>query len=215
MNVQEIPLENVIPYEKNPRKKRNIEKVAQSIKEFGFLQPIVVDQNLVIVAGHGRYEAATMLNLKNVPILKVGDGTVHTLSPAQIKAYRIADNKLNEYSEWDFGLLHKEFGDLLDVNYDLENLGFGEQELESMITFEGNTDLYTSANAFDEWKEMPEFDHENKKPYRTLYIHFYEEDEVQQFSKLINQQITNKTKFLYIPPIEKKVMKDKEYNNES
>lgn len=214
MNVQEVPLKVVIPYEKNPRKKRNIEKVAQSIKEFGFLQPIVVDQNMVIVAGHGRYEAAIMLNLKNVPILKVGAGTVDALTPEQIKAYRIADNKLNEYSEWDFGLLHKEFGDLLDVNYDLMNLGFGEQELESMITFEGNTDLYTKKDAFDEWNEMPEFDHENKKPYRTLYVHFYEEDEVQQFSKVINQPITEKTKFLYIPPIEKKVMKDKEYDNE-
>lgn len=214
MNVQEVPIEVVKPYEKNPRKKRNIDKVAKSIQEFGFLQPIVVDQENVIVVGHSRYEAAKMLDLKSVPILKIGVGTVENLTDAQIKAYRIADNKLNEYSEWDFGLLHKEFGDLLDVNYDLENLGFGEQELESMITFEGNTDLYTATDAFNEWKEMPEFDHDNKKPYRTLYVHFYEENEVQKFSKLINQPITDKTKFLYIPPVEKKVMKDKEYDVE-
>jgi ParB family chromosome partitioning protein len=214
MNVQEVPINKVKPYEKNPRKKKNIEKVANSIKEFGFLQPIVVDQNMVIVVGHGRYEAAKMLDLKNVPVLKIGVGTVESLSPAQIKAYRIADNKLNEYSEWDFGLLHKEFSDLLDINYDLEHLGFGDHELESMITFEGNTDLYTADDAKKEWLEMPEFDHDNKKPYRTIYVHFYKEEEVQQFSKVINQPITDKTKFLYVPPIEKKIMKDKEYDNE-
>ena len=214
MNVKEVPINVVTPYANNPRRKDNIQKVADSIKEFGFLQPIVVDQNMVIVVGHSRYEAAKNIGLKNIPVLKVGTGTEEPLSEEKIKAYRIADNKLNEGSEWDYALLHREFGDLLDVNFDLLLLGFEHNELEAIITFDGNTDLYTAGEAFEEWKEMPAFEHDDNKPYRTLYVHFYTEEEVQKFSKLINQPITEKTKFLYIPAIEKKVMKDKEYDTE-
>tara|TARA_R100000697_G_scaffold70251_1_gene82681 strand:- start:6257 stop:6901 length:645 start_codon:yes stop_codon:yes gene_type:complete len=214
MNVKEIPIDVVKPYENNPRIKENIDKVARSIKEFGFLQPIVVDQNNVIVVGHSRYEASKSLNIKNIPVLKVGVGTEQPLSPEKIKAYRIADNKLNEGSNWDYGLLHREFGDLLDVNFDLQKLGFETNELEAIITFDGNTDIYKASEAFEEWNEMPTFEHDNNKPYRTLYVHFYTEEQVQKFSKLIDQPITEKTKYLYIPPLEKKVMKDKEYDKE-
>tara|TARA_A100001201_G_scaffold143431_2_gene145040 strand:- start:320 stop:961 length:642 start_codon:yes stop_codon:yes gene_type:complete len=209
-NIELINIKDIKPYPNNPRVKSNISKVEKSIKEFGFLQPIVVDDNLEIVVGHSRYEASKNLNLEKVPVI-----VARNLSQAQIKAYRIADNKLNESSEWDYSALNKEITDLLDVNYELEDLGFDNHELEALITFNGNTDYYRAEDAFEEWNDMPEFKHENEKPYRTLYVHFYKEEEVQKFSKLINQPITEKTKFLYIPPLEKNVMKDKEYSNES
>ena len=128
MKIQEIEIDKIKPYKDNPRKNLNVTKVAKSIKDFGFQQPIVVDKNMIIIVGHTRYEASKSLNLKTVPVI------IADLTPLKAKAYRIADNRLNEDSSWNLGLLNKEFGDLLDVNYDLSNLGFYEKELEDIIT---------------------------------------------------------------------------------
>lgn len=97
------PIEKLIPYEKNAKKhpKKQIEQVANSIKEFGFNQPIVVDKNNVVIVGHGRLEAAKLLKMEEVPTLTVD------LTEQQANAYRLADNKLNE-SEWDMGLVIEE-----------------------------------------------------------------------------------------------------------
>jgi ParB-like chromosome segregation protein Spo0J len=130
MIVQDKSIEDIKPYNRNPRKKKNIQKVANSIKEFGFQQPIVVDRAGVIIAGHSRYEASKLLNLESIPVL------IADLPPEKAKAYRIADNKTNEDSEWDFSLLNKEFTDLLDVNFDLETTGFETKELEDFFTFD-------------------------------------------------------------------------------
>ncbi len=129
MDIKLVNIEEIKPYNKNPRKNLNVDKVAVSIQEFGFQQPIVVDKSMTVVVGHTRLEASKKLNLKQVPIL------IAEMSAEKIKAYRIADNKTNEGSEWDFPLLNDEFGDLLHVNYDLEKLGFDDQELESLITY--------------------------------------------------------------------------------
>tara|TARA_S200002703_G_scaffold127057_1_gene113665 strand:+ start:1833 stop:2429 length:597 start_codon:yes stop_codon:yes gene_type:complete len=128
MNIQYINPNELKPYYQNPRKNLNVDKVATSIREFGFQQPIVVDSAMVVVVGHTRLEASKELGLDKVPVL------VADLPPEKAKAYRIADNKLNEGSEWDYTKLHKELGELLDVNYELENLGFHEKELEDFIT---------------------------------------------------------------------------------
>src|SRR5210317_2283844 len=130
MQIYQRPLSDIKPYEKNPRQKYDIQKVAQSIKEFGFQQPIVVDRAGVIIVGHGRYQASKSLGLETVPVL------IADLPPEKAKAYRIADNKTNEDSEWDFSLLNKEFTDLLDVNFDLETTGFEPKELEDFFTFD-------------------------------------------------------------------------------
>lgn len=130
MIVEQKALTDIKPYIKNPRKKWDIQKVAQSIKEFGFQQPIVVDRGGTIIVGHGRYEAAKLLKLNSIPV------TIADLPPDKAKAYRIADNKTNEFSEWDISLLQQEFTDLLDANFDLELTGFDHDELESLITGE-------------------------------------------------------------------------------
>lgn len=130
MKIQEIELEKIKPYENNPRKNLNYDKVAKSIKEYGFQQPIVVDKDMSIIVGHTRYEAAKRLDLKTVPVV------IAELNPLKAKAYRIADNRLNEDSKWDFSLLNKEFTDLMDNHFDLDNLGFDNKELENLITFE-------------------------------------------------------------------------------
>lgn len=112
-----MKLEKIKPYEKNAKKhpQKQIEQIANSIKEFGFNQPIVVDEAGVIVVGHGRYYAAKHLELESVPVLTV------KLSPEQVRAYRLADNKLNE-SEWDMQLVIEELK-LLDPSM-LDLTGF-------------------------------------------------------------------------------------------
>ena len=101
MQIREFGIDKIKPYEKNPRKNEDsVKYVANSIKEFGFKVPIVIDADNVIVSGHTRWKAAKQLGLEKVPCIKADD-----LSPAQIKAFRLADNKVGEFSQWDMDLL--------------------------------------------------------------------------------------------------------------
>lgn len=119
--IREFGLAELKPYEKNPRRNdASVEYVANSIKEFGFKVPIVIDRDGVIVAGHTRYKAAKKLGLEKVPCIVADD-----LSEAQIKAFRLADNKVGEFSEWDVDLLGSELGDLSNIfNFDMADFGF-------------------------------------------------------------------------------------------
>lgn len=118
MDIKELKLSEVKPYEKNPRKNDNAVKyVAESIKEFGFKVPLVIDRNGVIVAGHTRYKAAKHLKMKTVPCLVADD-----LTDEQVRAFRLADNKVAEQAEWDGDLLDEELADILDI--DMSMFGF-------------------------------------------------------------------------------------------
>lgn len=112
-------IKDVQPYEKNPRRNDDaVQYVAESIRVFGWKQPIVIDQDGIIVAGHTRLKAAKKLGLKEVPCIVADD-----LTDEQVKAYRLADNKVSEASEWDFDLLFGELDDLID--FDMSAFGFG------------------------------------------------------------------------------------------
>ena len=119
MEVVKLAIENIKPYVKNAKKhpKKQVEQIANSIKEFGFNQPIVVDKDNIVIVGHGRFEGAKLLNLKEVPVLKVD------LTEEQAKAYRLADNKLNE-SEWDMELVMEDLKELQLKEFDIELTGF-------------------------------------------------------------------------------------------
>ena len=122
MNLLYRNIGDITPYEKNPRKNDEAVKyVAESIKQFGFKVPIVIDKNGVIVAGHTRYKAAKKLNLKEVPCIVADD-----LTDEQVKAFRLADNKVAEKAEWDFDLLADELDDLFD--FDMTVFGFEDEE---------------------------------------------------------------------------------------
>jgi len=111
-------INSVVPYDRNPRINDNaIDTVAASLREFGFRQPIVVDTDGVIIVGHVRYKAAVKLGLAKVPVHVAVD-----LSPEQVKAYRLADNKTAELAEWDFDLLKSELDALAD--FDMSMFGF-------------------------------------------------------------------------------------------
>ena len=120
-NMEKIIYKNIndlVPYEKNPRKNdKAVKYVANSIEAFGFKQPIVIDKNNVIVCGHTRYKASKKLKLKEVPCIIADD-----LTEEQIKAYRLADNKVSEQAEWEFDTLTDEIGDIF--GYDMQDFGF-------------------------------------------------------------------------------------------
>ena len=128
MNIIEMGIDEVIPYENNPRKNDDaVDKVALSISAFGFKVPIVIDANNVIVTGHTRVKAAKKLGLKTVPCIKADD-----LTEEQIKAFRLADNKVSEFSEWDEEKLMKELEALGDIDMSLYGFEQLEQELEEI-----------------------------------------------------------------------------------
>ena len=128
--------EELIPYEKNPRDNRAaLDAIELSIEEYGFTNPILVNEEKVILAGHTRREAAILAGLEKVPYIVV-DG----LTEAQQKAYRLADNKLSELSIWDEDLLKEELEDLLDDDYDLSLTGFSDVDLMDLLKDEEELD---------------------------------------------------------------------------
>lgn len=138
MKVKMVAIEDVVPYARNPRKNMAaISKVSASLKEFGWQQPIVVDKQMVVIAGHTRLEAAWSLKYKKVPV-QIAD----KLTNAQVKAYRIADNRVSQEAEWDIDLLKLELSDLDGLDYDLLLTGFDDDELNGMLVeaVEGLTD---------------------------------------------------------------------------
>lgn len=130
MDVIELPLGQIIPYARNPRRnEKAVAAVAASIKEFGWRQPIVVDEQMVVLAGHTRLEAARQLGLETAPV-HVARG----LSEAQARAFRIMDNRSAQNAEWDEDLLGLELGDLLEAEFDLGLTGFTEDELNALLS---------------------------------------------------------------------------------
>lgn len=126
MKVELVNIDTIIPYARNPRNNADaVDSVVSSIKEFGFKQPIVVDKENVIIVGHTRYTAAKRLDMKQVPVLKATD-----LDENKVKAYRIADNRVNQNATWDYELLKLEFGDIdLDTNF----TGFELEEVNNIV----------------------------------------------------------------------------------
>ena len=136
MQIIEKHITEVLPYENNPRNNENaVDYVMESIKQFGFKVPIIISKENVIVAGHTRYKAAKKLKLDKVPCIIADD-----LTEEQIKAFRLADNKVSEYATWDIDLLNEELEGILNI--DMCNYGFEmminedeEEEEEAEIEF--------------------------------------------------------------------------------
>jgi len=132
MKVVQKNIAEITPYENNPRQNDGaVEAVAESLRQFGFRQPIVVDEQGVIVCGHTRYKAAQMLELKRVPVHVATD-----LSPEQIRAYRITDNKTGELATWDMDLLPIEIAELQEAGIDWSLLGFDADDLARIMAGE-------------------------------------------------------------------------------
>ena len=121
LEIKYIPINDIKPYKNNPRlNEEAIPYVMNSIKEFGFKNPIILDKNNVIVAGHTRLESAKRLNMKEIPVIYADD-----LTEEQVKAFRLADNKVSEKSMWDYTKLDEELDSILNIDmsmFDFENI---------------------------------------------------------------------------------------------
>jgi ParB-like chromosome segregation protein Spo0J len=192
MNIEQIAISDLLPYPNNAKQhsETQILKLAGIIKEYGFNVPLVIDKDNGVICGHGRLEAARKLGLKKVPCLRKGD-----LTKAQVRAFRIADNKITE-SPWLDDLLALELADLQELDVDLEGLGFESWQVDALLQ-EGEFDINK------EWQGMPEFEQEDKTAYQTIHVHFATEKDVQDFAGLVGQGITEKTKYLWFPKQEK------------
>jgi len=131
MEIKQIEVDKLLAYEKNNKKhpQKQIDLIVKSIKEFGFKNPILIDKKNIIIAGHGRCEAAKIIGMKEVPCIRCDD-----LTPSQVKAYRLADNKLAELAEWDFDNIKFELEELQLEGFDIELTGF--DMLDENIDFE-------------------------------------------------------------------------------
>ena len=172
MQIEMMNIRDVHPYENNPRRNDDaVQYVANSIKEFGFKVPIVVDKEGVIVCGHTRYKAAKKLQLSEVPCIRADD-----LTDEQIKAYRLADNKVAERSEWDDPLLDTELDGIVDFNmqdFDFLPADAGGQDFISDLlnndmaspSGSGATDFFTVTLTFPiaEKEKITEFIKESGK----------------------------------------------------
>lgn len=138
MNIKDMHVKDLKPYENNPRFNEDaVDKVAESIKQFGFKVPIIIDENRVIVTGHTRLLAAMQLKMEQVPVIIADD-----LSEQQIKAFRIADNRVAEFSEWDFEKLDIELEELSNDNFDLGELDFEFDDVEQEEEVEAQDDNF-------------------------------------------------------------------------
>ena len=172
MEIKEIDINKLIPYNNNPRKNQAIDKVASSIKEYGFQQPIVVDKNMIVIVGHTRLAGAKKLGLEKVPV-QIAD-----LSEAKAKAYRIADNRVSEESMWDNNLLQKELNELIDFEIDLNLTGFSNEELDSIF----------SKEEIEITDPISELDDENRSLNDVKMIQlFYDPESEQRFREIIDR----------------------------
>ena len=230
-----VDIDKLIPYVKNVRlhSDEQVKQIAASIAEFGATNPVLVWKNNEIIAGHGRVMAMKLLlerdpvkwaHLREVDVRRCDD-----LTDEQRRALVLADNKLALNASWDADLLKGEIEAL--ENFDLSVIGFSNEELETLFIFEGDQidpqpivskqQIQTPRNpipvpdstkvANEHWVGMPEFNQQDKMPYKTLYVHFKNEEAVQQFATLISQNITDRTRFIWYPGIEIAIVADKVY----
>jgi ParB-like chromosome segregation protein Spo0J len=159
-------LSELKPYEKNPRINDDaVEYVAKSIKEFGFKVPIVIDKNNIIVAGHTRLKASEQLGIKEVPCIVADD-----LTDEQIKAFRLADNKVSEKATWNFDLLDEELEDIIDI--DMSDFDFNDAKIDWDSISEISEDNYDQPE--HNMLECPKCHHIDRD------IHFKKVDKVEK-----------------------------------
>lgn len=222
MNVFELSLDEIKPYENNPRKNDNaVDGVAESIKQFGFKQPLVVDSKNVIVVGHTRYKAAKKLGLKTVPCVRADQ-----LTKEQVKEYRILDNKLNELAGWDFSVLSSElssfkfdfggFGNLFpplslpeldtqeSVVGDLDSLTKSDSDVETAATVAIGPETDEKSNAYKEsqaeWNNMPATENTNLMDnYISVTVYFNSVEKKIELGELLGKKISESTSFIYYP----------------
>lgn len=171
LNIVYKPIKELKPYKKNAKKhsKEQVEQIANSIKEFGFTQPVIIGKHNSVVAGHGRILGAKKAGLKQVPTV-----CLEELTEEQIKAYRLVDNKLNE-SEWDYNLLDEELENLTE-DIDMDLFGFDTRSLKDL--FEEEQEVKFKVKPKHEVCIICDTSEKAKQIYGVCLKHFKEKAEI-------------------------------------
>lgn len=193
LNIVYRPVDKLVPYARNARthSEPQVSQIAGSIKEFGFTNPVLIDESGGIIAGHGRVLAARKLDMTEVPTI-----TLTGLTETQRRAYILADNRLALNAGWDAELLSVELQALVEDNFDATMLGFEQNEVENLLAafrapVEGEEDA-------EPWDGMPSFGTE-PRAHRSIIVHCQDEAAVADFARRMGQQLTDKTKYIYHP----------------
>lgn len=193
-------------YKNNPRthSQEQVAQLVRSIEEFGWTNPILIDEKNTIIAGHGRLEAAKKLGLEQVPTI-----TLDELSEAQKRALVIADNKLALNAGWDYSTLIEELKILVDVDYELAVTGFHEDEINTLLKRATVIPAIEpgSTDPTEEWGGMPEYVSNDETSFKRLIVHFDNQDDFDDFCERIEQRLTEKTKSIWHPKKEKDDLK--------
>lgn len=212
-------IDALVPFDRNARthSEAQVAQLAASIKEFGFTNPVLIDETNTIIAGEGRVRAAKKLGMTEIPCIVLSG-----LTAEQKAAYVIADNKLALISEWDPIKLNEEMARLAEFEMDVNLTGFNEVEvmllskkaakgLEALSAEVGVGPVAAPSSKMDtqpeedeapapkDWNGMPEYVQKDERPFRTLLVHFDTQDAVDDFAALIGQNITSKTKYVSFP----------------
>lgn len=143
----EMKLSDLVPYENNPRKnEKAVEAVKNSINQFGFKNPIIVDENNVIISGHTRRLAAMELGIKMVPVVVATD-----LTEEQVRAFRLADNRVASFSYWDEAKLKDEIAEISEI--DLSDFGFKKDKIEDIFREKADKKIHVCPKCGYEWSE--------------------------------------------------------------
>ena len=203
LKIDYIAIEKLKPFLGNPRKNdESVDAVVKSIEAFGYTNPILVRrENNEIIAGHTRLKALQKMGAEQAPVIYLD------LNETDARVYSVFDNKSVENAEWDFPKLADLLVEFDQLNVDLDLTGFDENQIKSVIL--GPT------NPYEEWEGMPEFNNEDLTAYRQIIISFRNEEDIQEFSKLIEQNITEYTKSVWFPKVEIDTMMNKQYTDES
>lgn len=150
MKIISKKISELIPYVNNARihSESQVLKIASSIKEFGFLVPVLIKKDGEIICGHGRILAAQKLKIEQVPCI-----IAENLTDAQVKAFRIAENKLTEDAKWDYEMLAIEFQELKDINFEIDLTGFPVDEINAMLNIQNSAKINEKEFSEDSFKE--------------------------------------------------------------
>lgn len=196
----------LMAHPRNPRThpQDQIDQVRKSIREFGFTNPPLIVPDGRIIAGHCRTECAILEHLPLIPVrVRVAE---HPLTETQELALLIADNKIALNAGWDTGMLRESLKELDEFKFDLDVLGFTDAELSVLSFIQPGT-----TNPMEHWQGMPEYSSQNMNAFRTILVHFVDQQGVDDFAVRMGQSLTEKTKYVWHPAQEDLVQRHQEY----
>jgi hypothetical protein len=204
MDVKTVKIETLKQDTDNVRihDERNIHAIKASLEKFGQQKPIVVDKNNVVVAGNGTLVAANKLGWEKIDIVQT------ELSGIDLVAYAIADNRTGELAVWDEERL-LEIMNLLQIDDSIDSVvtGFSPVDLDQMGIAFDSTDI------MEQWEGMPEFDQEDKTAYRSITVHFHNEDAIKDFEQKLELSLPKKARYIWLPEIIIERFADKKYKD--